>query len=79
MRFLRNLRNLYFLEQKCKILYNNIEILETKYEIILDKIAKLEEDNIENSNLIYELSNNIEALDTRIDIITAENWRKEND
>jgi len=40
------------------------------------RISKLEEENIETSNCLYELSNQIEAVDTRIDIITIENFTK---
>ena len=43
-----------------------------------DRIAKLEEENIETTNLLYELGNSIDAVDTRIDIVTAENWIKRN-
>jgi len=40
------------------------------------RISKLEEENLETSNCLYELSNQIEAVDTRIDIITIENFTK---
>ena len=43
---------------------------------IESRISKLEEENIETSNCLYELSNQIEAVDTRIDIITIENFTK---
>lgn len=40
------------------------------------RISKLEEENIETSNCLYEISNQIEAVDTRIDIITIEKFTK---
>lgn len=79
MTFLRNLRNLYSLEQRYRVIFNRVEILEEKYNSILDKIEKLEEENIEYSNLFYEITNTLEALDVRIDIVTAENWMNKND
>ena len=39
-----------------------------------ERIRHLEEENIENSNCFYELSNSIDAIDARIDILTLENW-----
>jgi hypothetical protein len=43
-----------------------------------ERIAKLEEENVETTNLLYELGNSIDAVDVRIDILTAENWIKKN-
>jgi hypothetical protein len=40
------------------------------------RISKLEEENIETSNCLYELQNSIEAVDARIDILTLEKWNK---
>jgi septal ring factor EnvC (AmiA/AmiB activator) len=40
------------------------------------RISKLEEENIETSNCLYELSNQIHAVDARIDIITIEKFTK---
>ena len=37
-----------------------------------ERIKVLEDENIENSNLIYELMNSIDAVDRRIDIIADE-------
>jgi uncharacterized small protein (DUF1192 family) len=39
-----------------------------------NRIANLEEENIEISNSLYELGNSIDAVDTRIDILTLEKW-----
>ena len=41
-----------------------------------DRIAKLEEENIETSNSLYELGNSIDAVDTRIDILTIDSFKK---
>ena len=43
-----------------------------------ERIAKLEEENIETTNLLYELGNSIDAVDVRIDILTLENWKDKN-
>jgi hypothetical protein len=40
------------------------------------RIEALEAENVENSNCFYELSNSIDAVDARIDILTLENWNK---
>ena len=39
-----------------------------------ERIVKLEEENIETNNVLYELGNSIDAVDVRIDILTAEKW-----
>ena len=40
------------------------------------RIADLECENIETSNCLYELSNHIEAVDARIDILSVETFTK---
>ena len=40
------------------------------------RIADLECENIENSNCFYELSNHIDAVDARIDILSVETFTK---
>ena len=37
-----------------------------------EQVRVLKEENIENTNLIYEIMNSIEALDGRIDILKEE-------
>jgi septal ring factor EnvC (AmiA/AmiB activator) len=39
-----------------------------------ERIQYLEQENIETSNCLYELSNHIDAVDARIDIVTVENF-----
>jgi septal ring factor EnvC (AmiA/AmiB activator) len=41
-----------------------------------NRIANLEEENIETSNSLYELGNSIDAVDTRIDILSVEEFTK---
>lgn len=41
-----------------------------------NRIAKLEEENVETSNCIYELGNSIQAVDNRIDILSVEAFTK---
>ena len=43
-----------------------------------NRIAKLEEENVETSNTLYELINSLDAVDARIDILTLENWTDKN-
>ncbi len=47
---------------------NLLELIERLEE----RIKNLEEENIETSNCLYELSNQIDAVDARIDILAAE-------
>tara|TARA_B110000503_G_C6905984_1_gene312703 strand:- start:277 stop:546 length:270 start_codon:yes stop_codon:yes gene_type:complete len=55
-----------------------ISQLEDKICKMQNEIHFLKEENIENSNLIYELTENIRALDVRIDIVTAEKFIDKN-
>jgi septal ring factor EnvC (AmiA/AmiB activator) len=50
---------------------NNQNLLEL-IERLEERIKYLEEENIETSNCLYELSNQIDAVDARIDILVAE-------
>jgi hypothetical protein len=49
-----------------------IEVLIKRIEELEGKVAKLEEENIETTNVLYELMENIRALDNRIDIVAGE-------
>jgi hypothetical protein len=49
-----------------------IEVLIKRIEELENKVAKLEEENIETSNLLYEIMENIRAVDNRIDIVAGE-------
>ena len=48
----------------------------TKLIELQERIEILEAEGVENSNCFYELSNSIDAVDARIDILTLENWTK---
>jgi hypothetical protein len=41
------------------------------------RIEKLEHENVETSNCIYELSNSIDAVDRRIDIVAENPWKEQ--
>jgi hypothetical protein len=50
-------------------LYDKIELLDEKYQGLLMDVKRLEEENIETTNLLYEIMNSVEAVDRRIDIL----------
>jgi hypothetical protein len=54
-------------------LQQKVKILSEKYQGSLEDIKRLEEENIETSNCLYELQNSIEAVDARIDILNSIN------
>ena len=58
--------NLYQMMQK---LEGKINILEEKYKGALEDIKHLEEENIETTNVLYEVMHSISAVDARIDIV----------
>ena len=53
-------------------LFRKIEELENKYFALLLDVKRLEEENVETTNTLYEIMHSIEAVDARIDIL-AEN------
>ena len=54
--------------------YAKLIELDEKYSKLLNRIIKLEEENIETTNNLYELMNSIDAVDARIDILTSEKF-----
>jgi FtsZ-binding cell division protein ZapB len=54
-------------------LYDKVEELEEKYQALLMDVKRLEEENIETTNTLYEIMNSVDAVDRRIDIV-AENY-----
>ena len=46
-----------------------VDTLFNKLLLLEERVKKLEEENVETSNTLYELMNSIEAVDHRIDII----------
>jgi chromosome segregation ATPase len=63
--FLKN----YEVNEDTITLYDKVEELEEKYQSLLMDVKRLEEEHIETTNCIYELMENIRALDNRIDIL----------
>jgi adenylosuccinate lyase len=61
------------------ILEERITTLEQKYEGALIDIKRLEEENVETTNVLYELMENIRAVDARIDILAEHYGITEND
>ena len=45
------------------------DVLLKKIEELEQKIIKLEEENVETTNVLYEIMENIRAVDARIDIV----------
>jgi len=52
--------------------YDRLAALEQNYYRALEDIKRLEEENIETSNVLYEIINSMEAIDRRIDIVFEE-------
>ena len=50
------------------------DILLKRIEELEQRIVKLEEENVETTNCLYENANSIDAVDARIDIL-AEHYR----
>jgi septal ring factor EnvC (AmiA/AmiB activator) len=59
--------------------YSKLAELEEKYSALLLDVKRLEEENIETTNTLYEIMNSIDAVDARIDIITAEKFLRDKD
>jgi hypothetical protein len=64
--------NLYMVIEE---LQEKVKVLEEKYRDALVDIKRLEESNIETSNLFYELMNSIDAVDNRIDILYGDKYK----
>ena len=52
--------------------HDRLAALEQKYYSALEDIRRLEEENIETTNVLYELMENIRAVDARIDIVAEQ-------
>ncbi len=66
----------WFVSPSQKPVIDEVDVY-TKLLELENRIIVLEAENVENSNCFYELSNSIDAVDARIDILTLENWKKE--
>ena len=63
----------WFISPNKKPIVEDIDVYSKIIELE-ERILYLEQENIETSNCLYELSNHIDAVDARIDIVTLENW-----
>lgn len=57
------------LYQMMQELEGRMNVLEEKYKGALEDIKRLEEENIETTNVLYEVMHSIDAVDARIDIV----------
>jgi hypothetical protein len=55
------------------------DVLFKKIEELEQRIVKLEEENVETTNCLYENANSIRAVDARIDILAENPWREQFD
>jgi septal ring factor EnvC (AmiA/AmiB activator) len=55
--------------KKIEELEERITTLEQKYEGALIDIKRLEEENVETTNTLYEIMHSVDAVDARIDIL----------
>jgi hypothetical protein len=55
------------------------DVLFKKIEELEQKIIKLEEENVETTNVLYEIMENIRAVDARIDIVAENPWSEQFD
>jgi hypothetical protein len=53
------------------------DVLFKKIEELEQKIIKLEEENVETTNVLYEIMENIRAVDARIDIVAENPWSEQ--
>ena len=63
----------WFLTPSSKPIVEDVDLY-AKIVELEERISRLEDENIETSNCLYELSNSIEAVDARIDIVTIEEF-----
>ena len=50
-------------------LEERVNVLEEKYRGALEDIKRLEEENVETTNTLYEIMHSVDAVDARIDIL----------
>jgi len=58
-------------------LYDRIRELEEKYLGLLMDVKRLEEENVETTNTLYEIMHSIDAVDARIDIVAENPWKEQ--
>jgi septal ring factor EnvC (AmiA/AmiB activator) len=49
------------------------EVLLKRIEELEERIVRLEEENVETTNTLYEIMHSVDAVDARIDIL-ADDW-----
>lgn len=59
----------YEVNENTTTLSDRIRELEEKYLGLLMDVKRLEEENIETTNTLYEIMNSVDAVDRRIDIV----------
>jgi hypothetical protein len=64
-RFLKN----YEVNEDTITFYDKVKELEEKYQSLLMDVRRLEEENIETTNTLYEIMHSVDAVDARIDIV----------
>jgi len=69
IRFLR-----WFFSPSKKPIIEHVDVY-SKLQELEDRIKVLEEENIETTNSLYEFTN---SLESRIDILTLEDWTRKN-
>jgi hypothetical protein len=55
------------------------DILFRKIEELEQRIIKLEEENVETTNTLYEIMHSVDAVDARIDIVAENPWKEQFD
>jgi hypothetical protein len=65
----------FFSPSKRPIMCYDVDLYDKIVELE-SRIERLEEENVETSNCIYELGNSIQAVDNRIDILSVEAFTK---
>jgi len=65
----------WFVSPSPKHIVEDIDLY-AKITELENRIASLEDDNIETNNVLYEVQNSIEAVDARIDILSVEAFTK---
>ena len=65
------------LAKQVVILEERITTLEQKYEGALMDIKRLEEENVETTNCLYEIMHSVDAVDARIDIVAENPWKEQ--